>query len=84
MKGDIDIRKLKNEILSVLFPTVCGICGNINKEGICGKCMNILKKSAKCEIIDINTAQNFEKLIYVFKYEGLIRKLILDYKFNEK
>lgn len=28
--------------------------------------------------------KNFDELIYIFKYEGLIRKLILDYKFNEK
>lgn len=26
----------------------------------------------------------FNELIYAFKYEGLIRKLILDYKFNDK
>jgi len=26
----------------------------------------------------------FEELIYIFKYEGQIRELILDYKFNEK
>lgn len=26
----------------------------------------------------------FEELIYYFRYEGIIRKLILDYKFNDK
>ena len=26
----------------------------------------------------------FSELIYAFKYEGLIRKLILDFKFNDK
>ncbi len=28
--------------------------------------------------------KNFEELMYIFKYEGQARKLILDYKFNEK
>ena len=28
--------------------------------------------------------KNFEELMYIFKYEGQVRKLILDYKFNEK
>lgn len=30
------------------------------------------------------TEKNFHQLIYIFKYEGMIRKIILDYKFNEK
>ena len=40
------------------------------------------------EILDMPEKEEmdyyFEKLIYLFKYEGLIRKLIIDYKFNEK
>ncbi len=28
--------------------------------------------------------KHFEELMYIFKYEGQIRELILDYKFNEK
>ncbi len=42
---------------------------------------------AKIEIIDMNKKSDtyyFNQLIYIFNYEGIIRKLILDYKFNEK
>lgn len=75
---------LKENTISNLAPTVCGICGKINSDGLCPKCTKILEKCAKFEIINKNICMNFENLIYIFKYEGIIRKLILDYKFNEK
>ena len=75
---------LKENTISILAPTVCGICGKINSDGLCPKCTKILEKCAKFEIINKNACMNFENLIYIFKYEGIIRKLILDYKFNEK
>ena len=75
---------LKQNTLSVLTPTVCGICGKINDEGLCCKCANLLEKCAKFEIINTNRNMHFERLIYIFNYEGMIRRLILDYKFNEK
>ena len=43
----------------------------------------MLKKEAIFEVENHND-KNFEKLLYCFKYEGNIRKLILNYKFNEK
>lgn len=69
----------------MLFPQVCGICGIINKDGLCNKCKIKLEGLVESCIIDIDLeSKNFNELIYIFKYEGLIRKLILDYKFNEK
>lgn len=51
-----------------------------------------LKKQEKMGIITkreleenlLEKEKNFEELIYIFKYEGQIRELIIDYKFNEK
>lgn len=44
-----------------------------------------LKEISKCKIEEKNKDEfNFEEHIYLFKYEGIIRKLIIDYKFNEK
>lgn len=67
----------------MLFPPICGICGKINQEGLCNKCKVKLQELEESCIINIEN-KYFQELIYIFKYEGLIRKLIIDYKFNEK
>ncbi len=72
-------------IIDYLFPQVCGICGKLNKNSLCKKCELKLKKIGKEEIQPINKEEfYFEEHIYLFKYEGIIRQLIIDYKFNEK
>lgn len=43
-----------------------------------------LNKEINVEIESDITSRYFEELITMFKYEGIIRKIILDYKFNEK
>ena len=75
------------EILNLIYPQTCGICGKINKKSVCNKCKLQVKKLEEMQIINEGEEienKNFNELIYLFKYEGLIRKLILDYKFNEK
>ncbi len=72
-------------IIDMLFPQVCGICGKLNKEGLCKKCKINLEKLAENGIVNQSLeGMYFDELIYIFKYEGLIRKVILDYKFHEK
>ena len=70
-----------------IFPQVCGICGKINNNSLCNKCELLLKKQQDVNIItkgeDIEE-KYFSELMYVFKYEGQIRNLIIDYKFNDK
>ena len=74
-----------NDIINIVFPQVCGICGKINKDGLCNKCRIKLEELAQYGIICENFANKyFNELIYIFKYEGFIRKFIIDYKFNEK
>lgn len=66
---------------------MCGICGKVNKESLCKKCEMILKKDLDINIINQDEEiqdKYFNELMYIFKYEGQIRKLIIDYKFNEK
>ena len=71
--------------MDLFFPQVCGICGRLHYEGICPKCSIKLKKLAENSIChqDLENMY-FDELIYIFKYEGLIRKIILDYKFHQK
>lgn len=71
------------KILNIIYPQICAICGNINKNALCNKCKLKLEKQAELKI-EKNEDKYFNELIYFFKYEGLIRKLILDYKFNDK
>lgn len=75
--------------MEFIFPPTCGICGKSNKNYICNRCNNDLKKLAEFKLDNYVTEtgfyrKNFNEHIYFFKYEGLIRKQILDYKFNGK
>lgn len=64
---------------------MCGICGKLNENSLCKKCEILLKKQAKFGIEQFEREdKNFEELLYIFKYEGIIRRTILDYKFKEK
>ena len=82
--------KFIEKILDLLFPQVCGICGKLNEKSLCKKCEILLKKQAIFGIETFETEKfelenkYFDELLYIFKYEGIIRKTILDYKFNEK
>ena len=74
-----------NTIINIVFPQVCGVCGKIEPKGLCNKCKIKLEGLAENEILHENLGQmNFKELIYIFNYEGLIRKLSIDYKFHEK
>lgn len=67
-------------MLKIFFPTVCVICERINSKWICPKCYIFLKKQLKFGTI-------FEKdfnLYYMCFYEGIMRNLLLSFKFKEK
>ena len=86
------MNKIQEKIINLIYPQTCGICGKINNKTICSKCNIQLKKQEKIGILtkekleenSLEMEKNFEELMYIFKYEGQIRELILDYKFNEK
>lgn len=68
-------------LFQILYPKQCLICGKLEQDTICSKCNNALKIEAKIERYN---NKSFNKHLYIFKYEGKIRNLIIDYKFNDK
>lgn len=74
-----------NNFLDILYPPVCGICGKVNKFSLCKKCEIRLKKQAIFSIDDYSRKMRFfSEHLYMFKYDGEIRKVLLNYKFNDK
>ena len=74
-----------DRILDLVYPPLCGICGKFNQDFLCKKCQKMLEAEAKFKIDKVDNQEYFfENHLYIFKYEGIIRKLILNYKFNEK
>lgn len=56
----------------------------IKSKFLCQKCNNTLKNQAKFNVENFQKKEKyFKELLYIFKYEGIIRKTILKYKFQE-
>lgn len=77
-------KTISDVFLDVIYPQTCGICGKINKNSLCKKCNLRVDKEFNpffdCSIKD----KYFNTLICFFKYEGFIRKVLLDFKFRDK
>ena len=81
------ILKIQEKILNLIYPPMCGMCGKINQKSLCKKCEINLNKQSENQIIKEGTEiedKYFNELMYIFRYEGKIRKKIIDYKFKEK
>lgn len=72
-----------NSAFDYFFPPICGMCGEINENYICNNCYENIKKIKKCVINEYNN-RNFSKHLYIFRYEGIIRNKIIEYKFEDK
>ena len=74
------------KILDLIYPPVCGICGKLDSNWLCNKCKIKLKYLYNLKIEDYinDESKYFDEHIYLFKYEGMIRDIIIDYKFKEK
>lgn len=88
-KFDKILRQIRSipTVLNLIYPQTCGICGKIAPNSLCKKCEIELKKQLDINIINQGKEiedKYFNEIMYIFKYEGQIRKLIIDYKFNEK
>lgn len=70
-------------VLNFLFPPACSVCGKIDKNWLCPNCQRRVERLEKSCKLDIEN-KKYEKLLYLFKYESLVRKLILSYKFSNK
>lgn len=70
------------KILELIFPTTCIMCGKINKEPLCRICQSKTEKLLLGKKVEV-VGKYFDKFIYLFKYEGVIREKIIQYKFGE-
>ncbi len=76
---------LWEKIEPILFPPLCYICGKRGKNIICERCTRKLEKLAKYKIEQHDAEIDyFSYHIYLFDYTGVIRKLLLDFKFHDK
>ena len=77
--------KLVPFILNLIYPPTCGICGKLNSNFLCNKCQKQLESQAKFKIEkNQDTHYYFQEHLYIFEYPGMIRKVILNYKFKDK
>ncbi len=73
------------KLLNLIYPPKCGICGKLNNNFLCKKCYKILENESKFVIEKNSSTDNvYNRHFYMFKYEGMIRRIILKYKFQEK
>ena len=79
----MNIEKILNSFLNLLYPNVCCFCDKICDDYICPKCKIKLNKIAKFKTNKYNN-KYFRKHIYLFKYEGIIKDTLIKYKFREK
>jgi len=64
---------------------VCGICGKINENYLCKECEKAIKLLEINKLVFYKKEDSFfYKHMYIFNYEGIIRKNIINYKFNDK
>ncbi len=62
--------------LDFIFLPSCGICGKIGEGYICSKCYK--------NIQDYLYKNTEEEIFYLLKYKDIIRKKMIEYKFNDK
>lgn len=71
------------DILNLVYPPVCGFCNQICKEYLCRKCEI---KINEYKLNSINKVKNmyFDEILYIFKYQDIIRNTLIEYKFQNK
>ena len=93
----VQLKNELEELIDKIFPNVCGVCGKINENYICENCKKRIEKFEKYELLNKKTQKKFfniknklyyndkiyfDNVFYCFQYKGLIRNLILKYKFS--
>ena len=81
------------DFFETIFPQTCILCGKLYKNSICIKCEKRISKFKKLVFVrdrkEIERRLNcgkvyFDSMFYFYEYKGLIRKIIINYKFNNK
>lgn len=73
------------KILNLFFPPCCIVCGKLDNRWLCNKCGFVLWKEfeAECRCDDVDDNKYFfSELMFLFKYSGIVRELILKLKFK--
>lgn len=70
-------------VLDYVYPKICGICGKIifSNSYTCANCLSILK--CYKERVIINSSMNFDYMLNLYEYKGIIKKQICKFKFHE-
>ena len=71
------------KLINLVYPPTCGICGKLNSDFLCKKCEKILETEAIYGV-DKTLDKYFNEHLYIFLYQGIIRRIILKYKFQEE
>ena len=70
-----------NKVLDFIYPPKCIFCGKESTDYICKVHLEEVEKLYNLKVIK---RKDKVELISLFKYDNLIRDLLIDYKFNEK
>lgn len=75
--------KILTRALDLIFPPICGFCGEIQTKYICNRCERMVNSIVINKIDEYND-KYFNKHLYIFKYEDIIREKIINYKFENR
>ena len=75
--------------INFLYPPTCIICGKSANYYICEKCNKKIKKYEEYHYLSRDEDNNYpirhyDELIYILRYEKIIRKIMINYKFYSK
>ena len=78
--------------LEFIFLPSCGVCGKLGEGYLCKKCGKELEKYVINKRYIVNNLKRFDninvneniEMMHIFEYKEIIRKLIINYKFNDK
>lgn len=74
-----------SKIIELIFPNICGFCNKIiSEEYTCKNCQEKLKYIYESEKQFVSVNNNFDILICAYKYKGVVRRKLLQYKFKNK
>lgn len=74
-----------NKIINYVYPKVCGFCNKIiSEEYTCKNCQENLKYMYESERQLVSVNKNYDVLVCAYKYKGIVRNKLLQYKFKNK
>ena len=83
------IKNVGSKITNLVYPPICTFCGKKCMENDGFLCLECIKKLEKFKIKNkvnrnIDKEVNYNEEMYMYEYKDIVRKYIIDYKFNDK